>query len=228
MFPVAVLAGGLATRLGPLTSAQPKALLDVAGKPFVAHQLELLRRNGVTRVVLCVGHLGERIQAVIGDGAAFGLKVDYAFDGPTLLGTAGALKQAAPLLGEAFFVLYGDSYLTIDYAAVQQAFVAGGTLGLMTVYRNEGRYDASNIELEGGRIVRYDKKRPTPAMRHIDYGLGMLRAAALDLVTGTPFDLADLYQQLLARGQLAGFEAPDRFYEIGSVAGLEELRRVLA
>lgn len=226
--PVAVLAGGLATRLGALTSAQPKALLDVAGKPFIAHQLELLRRSGVERVVLCVAHLGERIEAAIGDGAAFGLRVDYSYDGPVLLGTAGALKRAAGLLGESFFVLYGDSYLKIDYAAVAGAFEASGKMGLMTVFRNQGKWDTSNIEFGDGRILAYDKRRPTAAMSHIDYGLGMLRAAALELVPPTPCDLADLYRELLARGELAGFEAAIRFYEVGSVDGLAELRALLA
>jgi NDP-sugar pyrophosphorylase family protein len=225
--PVAVLAGGLATRLGPLTAAQPKSLLDVGGRPFIAHQLEELRRRGVERVVLCVGHLGERIEEVVGDGQSFGLQVEYAYDGPRLLGTAGALQQAAPRLGQAFFVLYGDSYLQIDYAAVQRTLEESGKLGLMTVFRNDGQWDASNIEFQDGRIVAYDKKRPTAAMKHIDYGLGMLRTEALSLIPTTPHDLAELYRALLARDQLAGFEAQVRFHEIGSTAGLEETRRLL-
>lgn len=229
LLPVAILAGGLATRLRPLTETVPKALLDVGGEPFIAHQLRLLRANGIERVVVCAGYLGELIEAAVGDGAALGLRVAYAFDGPTLLGTAGALKRALPLLGEACFVLYGDSYLPCDYRAVQAAFEASGRLALMTVFRNDGRWDASNVEFVDGRLLAYDKRAPAPRMRHIDYGLGLFRRAAFDLVpAGEPSDLAVLYRRLLARGELAGHEVARRFYEIGSPAGLEETRRYLA
>jgi D-sedoheptulose 7-phosphate isomerase len=235
--PVAILAGGLATRMGALTADTPKALLDVAGEPFVFHQLRLLRAGGFRRVVLCVGHLGERVQAAVGDGRRFGLEVEWLFDGPTLLGTGGALRRALPRLGARFAVVYGDSYLRCDYRAIARAFLASGKLALMTVYRNDGAFDASNVELEGARtesgqaarIVVYDKQRRTPAMRHIDYGLGLFDARAFAAVPDDlPTDLATLYQELLARGELAGFEVPERFFEIGSVAGLEELRTLLA
>jgi len=227
--PVAVLAGGLATRLRPLTERIPKALLDLNGEPFIAHQLRLLRSQQVGEVVVCAGYLGEQIEAFTGDGARFGLRVRYVYDGPKLRGTAGAVKRALPLLGEAFFVMYGDSYLTCDFAAVQATFLRGGKLGLMTVYGNEGKYDTSNVEFSGGRILRYDKKQRTPAMRHIDYGLGVFRAAAFAAVPGDqPSDLAALYADLLRQGQLAAFEVAERFYEIGSLEGLEELRRMLA
>src|ERR1035438_3813128 len=138
MLPIAILAGGLATRLRPITETLPKALIEVAGEPFLAHQLRLLRRHGFERVVLCVGYLGEKIGAFAGDGRAFGLHVEYAFDGPQLLGTAGALRRALPLLGDAFAVIYGDSYLPCDYRAALAAFSESGKLGLMSVYRNEG------------------------------------------------------------------------------------------
>src|SRR5438876_1042545 len=143
--PVAILAGGLATRLRPITERIPKVLVPVAGKPFLAHQLELLRTQGLTRVVLCLGHLGERVRQVFGDGQAHGVTLQYSFDGPVLLGTGGALKQALPLLGENFFVLYGDSYLPIDFRPVGDSFERSGKLGLMTVYENQGRYDTSNV-----------------------------------------------------------------------------------
>jgi NDP-sugar pyrophosphorylase family protein len=226
--PVAILAGGLATRLRPVTSAIPKALVEVAGRPFVEHQLALLRRAGVERVVLCVGHLGEQVEAALGDGRRHGLTLAYAHDGGTLLGTGGALRQALPLLGEAFMVLYGDSYLECDYAAVARAFLAGGRLGLMTVFRNEGRWDGSNVELSEGRILRYDKRAPAGTMTHIDWGLGALRAEALSgYPAGRPLDLAEVYRDLLARGELAAYEVQQRFYEIGSPAGLEETRHHL-
>jgi NDP-sugar pyrophosphorylase family protein len=228
-FPVAILAGGLATRLRPLTERIPKALIDINGEPFIAHQLRLLVERGIHQVVLCTGYLGEMIEEFVGDGSRFGLSVRYSPDGPKLLGTAGCLRQAAPLLADRFFVLYGDSYLPCDYRAVQEAFEASAARGMMTVYHNEGRFDTSNIEYIDGRILAYDKKVRTERMRHIDYGLGVLRRDALDLVPpGEPYDLAALYGTLLARGELAAFEVPERFYEIGSTAGIEDLRRVLS
>jgi NDP-sugar pyrophosphorylase family protein len=227
--PVAILAGGLATRLRPLTEKIPKSLLEVAGQPFAVHQIELLRRHGLTRLVFCVGHLGDVVAAELGDGSRWGVKLAYAFDGPTLLGTGGALRRALPLLGEAFFVLYGDSYLECDYAAVERAFNARGQLGLMTVFRNADQWNRSNVVYLDGRILCYDKQQHTPAMQHIDYGLGAFRAQVLEAYApGTALDLAKVYQDLLARNQLAGFEVTQRFYEIGSPAGLEETRAYLA
>ncbi|MEO8593463.1 MAG: sugar phosphate nucleotidyltransferase [Candidatus Solibacter sp.] len=226
--PVAILAGGLATRLRPVTETIPKALIEVAGEPFLAHQLRLLRTNGFQRVVMLVGYLGEQIQAFAGDGRNFGLAVEYVFDGPRLLGTAGALKRALPMLGEEFAVIYGDSYLRCDYAAALDAFRKSGKLGLMTVYRNEGLWDTSNVEFTAGRIAVYDKASRTPAMRHIDYGLGAFRAPAFDDVPdGVPYDLAAVYRDLLRRGELAAWESPERFYEIGSLAGIADLERFL-
>jgi NDP-sugar pyrophosphorylase family protein len=226
--PVAILAGGLATRLRPLTEKIPKVLLPVAGKPFLAHQLELLRGQGLRRVVLCLGHLGEMVVQEFGDGRDWGMQLAYSFDGPKLLGTGGALRQALPELGEEFFVLYGDSYLTTPFAPVAEFFERSGQPGLMTVYRNEGRFDTSNVVFRGGRIVIYDKKARLPEMRHIDYGLSMFRAGVFrEWPAGEAFDLADVMQRLVARGQLAGFEVPGRFYEIGSPAGLAELEALL-
>ena len=227
--PVAILAGGLATRLGPLTKQTPKCLLEVSGRPFIHHQLRQLRDQGVRRVVLCLGHLGERVVEAVGDGSAFGLEVAYTFDGPELRGTAGAIRRALPHLGEAFFVLYGDSYLECSYADAQASFEAAGKLTLMTVFHNEGRWDASNVEFRGGHILAYDKTARTPAMHYIDYGLGVLDRRAMDVVPESgAFDLATVYQEMLRRGELAGFEVAERFYEIGSVAGLEETRAHLA
>jgi len=223
--PVAILAGGLATRLRPITETIPKSLVDVCGEPFVAHQLRLLRSHGIDDVVLCVGYLGEQIEQVVGSGSAFGLRVRYAFDGEQLLGTGGAVRRALAMLGDEFFVLYGDSYLLCDYQAVLRSFRASGKLALMTVYRNEGKYDTSNVQYEAGAIQRYDKTARSPAMRHIDYGLGLFRRETFaEVPEGACLDLAKLYQTLLAKGQLAGYEVTERFYEIGSVAGLEEFR----
>jgi NDP-sugar pyrophosphorylase family protein len=226
--PVAVLAGGLATRLRPITEKIPKSLIPVAGKPFLAHQLELLRSRGIRRAVLCVGYLGEMIQRQFGDGSAFGLQLDYAFDGPKLLGTGGALKRALPLLGMEFFVLYGDSYLPVEYRPIAEFFRRSGKFGCMTVYRNEGRYDTSNVVFRDGSIVVYDKKSRLPEMHHIDYGLSLFQATVFNAYPdGEPFDLAEVMGGLVREKQLAGYEVRERFYEIGSPAGLAELEQIL-
>ena len=231
---VAILAGGLATRLHPITQTVPKSLLEVNGEPFVVHQLRLLKSNGIQRVVLCVGHLGELIQRAIGDGSTLGLQVDYSFDGPALLGTAGAIRNALPKLGERFFVMYGDSYLPCDYAAIARNFESASVLGMMTVFRNDGKWDSSNVEFEAvgsktGKILAHSKTNRTSRMRYIDYGLGVFRSEAFErFPAGKPCDLTELYSDLLEHNQLAAFEVHERFYEIGSPAGLQETAEFLA
>jgi NDP-sugar pyrophosphorylase family protein len=226
--PVAILAGGLATRLRPITEKIPKSLVPVAGKPFLAHQLELLRSRGIRRAVLCVGHLGEMIQRDFGDGSAFGMRLEYSFDGSQLLGTGGALQRALPLLGDEFFVLYGDSYLPADYASVADFFRRCGKLGCMTVYHNQGRYDTSNVVFHDGEIVVYDKRNRRPEMQYIDYGLSLFKKPVFDAYTSDPpFDLADVLSKLVREKQLAGYEVRERFYEMGSPAGLAELESLL-
>ncbi|MCR4348010.1 MAG: nucleotidyltransferase family protein [Sulfuricaulis sp.] len=221
--PVAVLAGGLATRLRPITEKIPKALVDVAGQPFVVRQLDYLRQQGISRVVLCLGYLGAQVEAVVGDGSAFGLDVRYSWDGPRLLGTGGALRQALPLLGEQFFIFYGDSYLPIDFRAVERDFLASGKPALMTVLKNGNQWDKSNVLFRDGRIAEYNKRAPRPEMTHIDYGLGVMSASVLEnALANEPFDLADIYHELSIRGVLAGHEVFERFYEIGSHKGLDE------
>jgi NDP-sugar pyrophosphorylase family protein len=229
VFPVAILAGGLATRLRPLTEKIPKSLVEVAGEPFFAHQIRLLKSAGLDHFVVCAGFLGEMIAGYAGDGARFGVKIEYSFDGPVLRGTAGALKKALPLLGDRFFTIYGDSYLPCDYLAAGRHWLESGKQALMTVYRNEGKWDTSNVEFAGERILRYDKKERTPAMRFIDYGLGAFERSAFDRVPEAGAnDLATLYQELLAEGQLDGFEVKQRFYEIGSFQGIQELTEYLS
>ena len=226
--PVALLAGGLATRLRPITEKVPKLLIEVAGEPFFSHQIRLLKKAGLTKIVLCVGYLGEKIVELYGDGSSWGIEIEYSFDGPRLLGTGGALIQALPKLGDAFYVLYGDSYLPINYLAVGDHFQKSGRLGLMTVFENHGRYDVSNVEFADGEIKVYDKKNQTPAMHHIDYGLGLFRAAAFDgFARDAVVDLSSVQQALVARRQLAGYEMPERFYEIGSHEGIQELDALL-
>jgi NDP-sugar pyrophosphorylase family protein len=225
MLRVVILAGGLGTRLGPLTASIPKALVELNGEPFLAHQLRLLRRHGVESVVLCVGHLGEMIRDYAGDGSKFGLRLEFCFDGPALRGTAGAIRNALPLLGEEFFVLYGDSYLPCDYAAIARSFEESGKQALMTVLENNDRWDRSNVEFADGCVLVYSKTNRTPAMRHIDYGLGAFRRALLESTVQE--DLASVYTEALARGELAAFEVHERFYEIGSPEGLRETAEFL-
>jgi NDP-sugar pyrophosphorylase family protein len=225
---LALLAGGLATRMRPHTLQVPKALVEVAGEPFIAHQLRLLRRNGISRVVLCVAYLGEQIEALVKDGAEFGIDVDYSYDGPTLLGTGGALRRALGRLGSEFFVMYGDSWLDAAFTPIFDAFRASGKSALMTVYRNSDRWDKSNVWFESGRILAHDKTRRSPEMRHIDWGLSVIKADALVYqAPDTPFDLADIYSELAQQGGLAGYEISTRFYEIGSAEGLRETDALL-
>jgi NDP-sugar pyrophosphorylase family protein len=220
---VAILAGGLATRLRPITETIPKALVDVAGLPFIARQLDYLRAQGISKVVLCTGYLGEMIEHVVGDGSAFGVEVTYSPDGPTLLGTGGAITQALPHLGDSFFLLYGDSYLPIDFSKVETAFQQSGKTGLMTVLNNGNQWDKSNVLFHNGQLIEYNKKTPKPEMRYIDYGLGVLQASAfVNYKAGEIFDLADLYHELSVKNDLAGYEVDKRFYEIGSHSGLKE------
>lgn len=226
--PVAILAGGMATRLRPITEKIPKLLVEVAGEPFFSHQLRLLEKNGLTKIVLCLGYRGEMVVEQYGDGAKWGVQIEYSFDGEKLLGTGGALIRALPKLGEAFYILYGDSYLPVDYHLIGESFLKSGRSGLMTVYENHELYDASNVWFQHGEIRAYDKKNKLSQMHHIDYGLGLMRASALsDWPCDEVVDLASVYQKLLNDHQLAGYEMHQRFYEIGSHAGLKELDGLL-
>jgi MurNAc alpha-1-phosphate uridylyltransferase len=225
LLPVCILAGGVGSRLGATVRDTPKPLLEVAGKPFLRWQLELLREHGADRIVLCVGYLGELIEERIGAGQDLGMDILYSYDGPQLAGTGGAVRTALPLLGDRFLVMYGDTYLRIDYADVQRAFADSGCPALMTVLRNDGRWDTSNASFDGSRVV-YDKRNPPPGAEWIDYGLGALRSDALG-VSDDP-DLAGVYEELSRRGELAGYVATERFHEIGTPAALAETAEFLA
>ena len=233
--PVALLAGGLATRLRPITETIPKALVEVAGRPFIDHQLALLRRNGIRRVVMCLGYRGEMVRDHCGDGSRYDMDLDYSLDGAKLMGTGGAIARAKHLLGsrpdDVLWVMYGDSYMDIDYPAVLTAFLARDpreALGLMTVLRNGNRWDTSNVVFRDGRLVRYDKRNRTPEMDYIDYGVGLLRMAAVDRIPADrQFDLAELYTALVGEGRMIGYEVSQRFYEIGTPGSLEEARAYL-
>ena len=229
MPPIAVLAGGLATRMRPLTEQLPKALIEVAGEPFVAHQLRLFAREGIRDVKLLVGYCWEQIESFVGDGSRFGVRVDFIVDGPTLLGTGGAVRSALNRLGSEFLVTYCDSWLDAPYAPVVDAFRASGRPALMCVFRNENRWDASNVQFENGVIRCYSKKLQLPEMHHIDWGLGMLKASAVAAQTEDKcWDLAELYEESSTFGRLAGYEMTRRFYEIGSFDGLAETNRLLS
>jgi NDP-sugar pyrophosphorylase family protein len=224
---VCILAGGLGTRLGELVRETPKPLIEVAGEPFLVHQLRLLAGHGVREVVLCVGYRGEQIEAQIGS-ERFGVDIRYSFDAvPGLDGTLGAIRRALPLLGGRFLVLYGDTYLRLDYGAVARRWAQSGLPAVMTVLRNEGRWDTSNVVYRDGMVLRHDKRSPTPEMRWIDYGLGGLTTSALDRVPASEGDLAVLYERLAERGELLGFEASERFYEIGTARALIETEAFL-
>jgi NDP-sugar pyrophosphorylase family protein len=225
--PVCILAGGLGTRLGSAVKDLPKPLVEVAGEPFLIHQLRLLARHGAIRAVICVGYLGDQIERRIGP-EQFGIEIGYSYDGPRPIGTLGAVRKAAPALGGRFLVLYGDTYLRLDYQAASSAWARSGLPAMMTVLRNEGRWDVSNAIFEGERVTAYDKRAPVPDMSWIDYGLGGLCAQALDLVAREVDDLADLYHALAGRGDLFGFAATDRFYEIGTPEALAETGAFLA
>lgn len=219
--PVCILAGGRGSRLGARTTRTPKPLLEVAGRPFLLHQLRALSQHDVSRVVLCVGHLGSQVQQIIG-GERYGMQIAYSYDSPDLDGTLGAISRARVMLGERFLVLYGDTYLRIDYAATARSWECSGLPATMTVLRNEGQWDTSNVSFESGRVVAYNKRSPTPDMTWIDYGLGGLCAEALDMAPVGASDVADLYSVLADRGLLHGFQATERFYEIGSPSSLAE------
>jgi len=228
MYKVAILAGGLATRLRPVTATIPKALIESAGKPCICHQLNYRQDQGITSVVMCIGFLGELIQDLIGDGSAWGLKVTYSLDGQFLLGTGGSLKKALPMLGENFFVLYGDSYLPIDFSSVETAYIQSQKSALMTILKNEDQWDKSNVQFDGNSILEYNKNHISDEMTYIDYGLGILSASVLmHHSEKQPFDLSKVYNKLSLDGQLAGYEVFERFYEIGSHQGIADTNSYL-
>jgi N-acetyl-alpha-D-muramate 1-phosphate uridylyltransferase len=229
MLPVAILAGGLATRLRPMTDRVPKSLLRIAGRPFIFHQLELLKNQGIDRVVLCVGHLGDQVKAAVGDGRTLGLAINYSFDGGELLGTGGALKRALSMLGDSFFVLHGDSYLPCSFAPIQSAYEAARRPALMTVLRNDNRWDKSNVFFRNGELIIYDKRSPRLDMSHIDFGLYVLsRDVFLTYGDSKVIDLADICHALSKNGQLAAAEVSERFYEIGSPQGIRDTEEFLS
>lgn len=228
--PLAILAGGLATRLRPITESIPKSLIHVAGEPFLAHQLRLAHRQGFRRVVVLTGHLGEQIEAFAADGSRFGVEIVYCSDGSRLRGTGGALRAALPYLGDEMFLLYGDSYLDIEAKPVYAAFQASDAPAMMTVLHNRDQWDQSNVVFDGAMVHRHEKAaRGQPGVEWIDYGFSVLKSSLIaDWPHPDPFDLSALTCQLALNGELAGFEVSKRFYEIGTPEGLAEAESYIA
>ncbi|MDP3510690.1 MAG: NTP transferase domain-containing protein [Candidatus Melainabacteria bacterium] len=225
--PVFILSGGLGTRLGSLASTIPKAMVKAAGEPFIAHQLRLLKLRGVNHVVLCTGHLGEQIENFVQSGAEFGLTVDYSHDGGLRLGTGGSIKaalKAFPTIST-FAVTYGDSYLDIDLYTAHETFCSSEKEALMTVFHNCNRFGASNVRFADGQVLHYEKGASN--LEYIDYGFSFLRRESFDLLSSEVFDLSLLWQSLITRNQLAGYQVDQRFFEIGTAEGLAETEAVI-
>ncbi len=224
---VAILAGGLATRLGDLTRNQPKSMVKVLGKPFLEYQLELLRRGGVRNVVLCIGYMGEQIEGHFGNGERYGVNIQYSVEGK-LLGTAGALKQAEPLLDDVFFTMYGDSYLFLDFSAAMRYFKSQNRLALMTVYKNYDRYDRSNTVVEGNLVKKFSKKERTEHTVYIEYGANIFKKAVLEMIPENQlYSQDDLFPRLIEMEELLAYEVKERFFEIGSPQGLKEFEEYI-
>jgi NDP-sugar pyrophosphorylase family protein len=221
MLTVAILAGGLATRLRPISNDIPKSLIDICGKPFIDWQLKLLSQNGIDKVVLCTSYKSEKIEEFVGDGSRYGIDVKYSKDGNMQLGTGGAIKKASQILEDEFMILYGDSYLPIDYMEVQSAFYATKKPALMTIYQNNGAFDSSNVAIESGLIKSYSKVRNNHEFTHIDFGLSVFTKSIFDSFKfDEKFDLSEIFTKLSNLGILGGFEIYERFYEVGSVRGI--------
>jgi len=228
MMQTVIMAGGMGTRLGRLTARLPKSLVNIHGRPFLEYQIDLLRKNGIRKILLCIGHLGEQIKERFGTGRDLGVTIRYSEEGEDLLGTGGALKKAEPLLEERFLLLWGDSYLLLDYRKIWNAFLRAHRLGLMVVYKNSNERIPSNVAVRDGRVALYDKWKTHPDMLYIDNGLSAWSKDILGMIpSGKPFEIERLFQRLSERGEVAAFETEQRFYEVGSISGLGELKRFL-
>ncbi len=224
-----VLVGGVGARLRPITDKIPKAMIPLQGKPFLEHQLMLLKRNGILDIVLSVGYRGNKIKDYFGDGSKFGIGISYSEEAEKLMGTAGALKNAWGLLEDTFFVTYGDAFLLLDYQEVMVYFKKADKLGLMVAYKNFDKYDRSNVVVENSMVKIYDRNRKFPDMVYIDFGVSVLRKKALDLIPhGKVIDLGELNQELIKRNELLAFETNQRFYEVGSPEGLKEFEQLVS
>jgi len=226
MLTVAILAGGKGTRLLSIAKTQPKALIKVLGKPFIFYQLYYLQKQGIKKVVICIGHMGEMIQSAVGDGSKFNLKISYSSDGSKLLGTGGAIKKALPRLGDEFFILYGDTFLPINFNLVQEAYFSDNYPLLMTVLKNNGRWDRSNVLLKKNNLVDYNKQKSTNSMHYIDYGLSIISADIFKNYDQNSYiDLSEIYEELSKYNKIKALEVFERFYEIGTPKSLLETEK---
>jgi NDP-sugar pyrophosphorylase family protein len=225
---VCILAGGKATRLYPMTLKIPKSLIDINGKPFIIRQFEILEKNRICKAVLCLGFLGEMIEKYLSESEYIrnGFEVNYSYDSDVPPGTGGAILNALPLLPEKFWIMYGDSYIDVNFKEISEYYETVNNTGLMTVYKNQNLFDKSNVLFRNGLILKYHKTNITKDMEYIDYGLGILTKSGFKDFNGR-FDLSEVYQKLLLKNELAGFEVKNRFYEIGSFEGIEELKLFL-
>lgn len=229
MYSLVILAGGLATRLRPITATIPKALIEINGRPFIEWQLEYLSKQNIKNIVISVGYLGEMIKEVVGAGNSFGLNIQYSFDGEELLGTGGAVKKAIPLLSDDFFIMYGDSYLPINFSHVSDFYENTDKVALMTILKNDGKWDLSNVSKVNDSAIFYDKKNRNNTMQYIDYGLSLVNKSIFNRSKNHfKFDLAELFNQLSHEGKLVGYEVKERFYEIGSFEGIKEISDYLS
>lgn len=228
MLPIIILAGGLATRLKPITETIPKSMVEILGRPFIDWQLELLSDSGFEQVIISVSYRGEQIENYVGTGQKYGLNIKYVYDGDSQLGTGGAISKASKFVAGDFAVMYGDSYLPIDFKAVEEVFSASNQLALMTIFKNDNSLDASNVEFIDGRLVRYSKQHLNEQMHHIDYGLEYFRKSVFaDSSDQTPWDLAEILEKLVINRQVVGYPVSERFFEVGSFQGIRDLESYL-
>jgi mannose-1-phosphate guanylyltransferase len=230
---VVILAGGLGTRMLPLTESTPKPMLPVAGRPFLQHQLELVSHHGLRRVLLLVGHLGEQIRDHFGDGQRFGCEIQYSFE-RTPLGTGGALKLAESQLENEFIVLNGDTYLDLSYAQLSHRFLAEGREALIAAYcgrAGEPQVPADTVARNlgvdsSGNVWAYRKKEPV-GLTHVDAGVIALRKSVLTRIpVGASCSLEErIYPQLIREGQMRAWITQEPFIDMGTSEGLQVLAK---
>lgn len=225
---IAILSGGLGTRLGELTRNTPKSLIQIAGKPFLEYQLDFLKKAGIENILLCTGHMGKQIENIFGNGNRYGVNIKYSHEEKPL-GTAGALKNGEDKLKDPFITLYGDSYVFLDFSEMTSYFQSQDKLALMTVFRNSDRYDRSNTAIQGHLVKEYSKKNRTGDMEYIDYGVNIFRKSVLEMIPENQFcSLEELFPKLIEEEQLLAYEVHQRFYETGSPEGLEDFKQYIA
>jgi MurNAc alpha-1-phosphate uridylyltransferase len=226
--PIVILAGGLATRLRPLTNSTPKSLINIAGKPFIVHQIEYLKSQNITDIIICIGYLGDKIEMLLGDGRSYGVNIKYSNDGDQLLGTGGALLKALKYVHNDFILIYGDSFLPINFNNVINYYLNSNSRALMTVYKNNNNLEISNVIFDGKIVKEYNKIINNTKMCYIDYGLSIFnKELFINFNYKLPYDLSSFISEISKLGFLIGYEIYDRYYEIGSHFGIKETSKYL-